>query len=65
MEHTAYQILNPGIAYWFTAAGDAVVGYVEKCGVRIVAGAPMMAIGQAIWDAARTELRWLANKSAG
>lgn len=38
---TAYQILNPGISHWFAAAGDAVVGYVEKCGVRIVAGAPV------------------------
>lgn len=38
---TAYQILNPGIAHWFSAAGDAVVGYVEQAGMWIVAGAPV------------------------
>ncbi len=38
---TAYQILNPGIAHWFSAAGDAVVGYVEHAGMRVVAGAPV------------------------
>lgn len=45
MEHgwnaTAYQIINPGIAHWFSAAGDAVVGYVPRHGVRVVAGAPV------------------------
>ncbi|HEU5217305.1 MAG TPA: phosphatidylglycerol lysyltransferase domain-containing protein, partial [Gemmatimonadales bacterium] len=40
---TAYQILNPGIAHWFPAADDAVVGYVLRRGVRIVAGAPICA----------------------
>jgi phosphatidylglycerol lysyltransferase len=38
---TAYQILNPGISHWFSATGDAVIGYVERHGVRIVAGAPV------------------------
>ena len=38
---TAYQILNPGISYWFSSAQDAVIGYVERHGVRIVAGAPI------------------------
>lgn len=38
---TAYQILNPGISHWFAAAGDAVIGYVKRHGVRIVAGAPV------------------------
>jgi phosphatidylglycerol lysyltransferase len=38
---TSYQILNPGIAYWFAPEGDAVVGYVRRTGVRIVAGAPV------------------------
>jgi len=38
---TAYQILNPGIDHWFSAAGDAVVGFVRRRGVRIVAGAPV------------------------
>ncbi len=40
---TAYQILNPGIAHWFAAAGDAVVGFVRRSGVRVVAGAPVCA----------------------
>jgi phosphatidylglycerol lysyltransferase len=38
---TAYQILNPGIECWFGAAGDAVVGYVDRPGVRVVAGNPI------------------------
>jgi phosphatidylglycerol lysyltransferase len=40
---TAYQILNPGIAHWFSADGDAVIGYVLRSGVRVVAGAPVCA----------------------
>ena len=40
---TAYQIVNPGIAHWFSAARDAVVGYVTRAGVRVVAGAPVAA----------------------
>jgi phosphatidylglycerol lysyltransferase len=40
---TAYQILNPGITLWFSSRGDAVVGYVCKHGVRVVAGAPICA----------------------
>ncbi len=38
---TAYQIVNPGIAHWFAAAGDAVVGYTDWSGVSVVAGAPV------------------------
>ncbi len=38
---TAYQILNPGISHWFSAAEDAVIGFVQHYGVRIVAGAPV------------------------
>lgn len=38
---TAYQILNPGMELWFSAAGDAVAGYVTHVGVRVVAGAPV------------------------
>ena len=30
-----------GILHWFSEAGDAVLGYVERWGVRIVAGAPV------------------------
>lgn len=40
---TAYQILNPGMEHWFAAAGDAVVGFVRRHGVRVVAGAPVCA----------------------
>jgi phosphatidylglycerol lysyltransferase len=38
---TAYQIVNPGIDHWFSADGDAVVGFVESVGMRVVAGAPV------------------------
>lgn len=41
---TAYQIVNPGIAHWFSADGDAVAGYVEYAGVRVVAGAPVCSL---------------------
>jgi len=40
---TAYQILNPGIAHWFSAAGDAVVGFARHSRIRVVAGAPVCA----------------------
>jgi phosphatidylglycerol lysyltransferase len=39
----AYQILNPGMRLWFSAAGDGVVGYVCAHRYRIVAGAPVCA----------------------
>lgn len=38
---TSYQILNPGIRHWFSAAGDAVVGFVAAVGVRVAVGAPV------------------------
>lgn len=40
---TAYQILNPGIAHWFSARGDAALGYVRSGRVLVVAGAPVCA----------------------
>ena len=40
---TAYQILNPGFTFWFSAARDAVIGYVYKSGTRVVGGAPICA----------------------
>lgn len=40
---TAYQLVNPGLEYWFAAAGDAVVGFVTRHGTRVVAGAPICA----------------------
>ncbi|MDR3688768.1 MAG: DUF2156 domain-containing protein [Fimbriimonas sp.] len=38
---TCFQILNPGIELWFSASGNAVVGYVLRKRVRVVAGAPV------------------------
>lgn len=38
---TSYQIVNPGIKLWFSAAGDAVIGYVLARRTRVVAGAPV------------------------
>ena len=38
---TSFQIVNPGIERWFSAAADAVVGYVDSGRVRVVAGAPV------------------------
>lgn len=40
---TAYQIVNPGIVHWFSRDGDAVIGYMQQHGLRIVAGAPVCA----------------------
>lgn len=39
----AYQILNPGMQLWFSAATDAVVGFVTHHGSAVVAGAPVCA----------------------
>ena len=38
---TCYQILNPGFELWFSDSGDAVVGYVQHVGHRLVGGAPV------------------------
>ncbi|CAN5556458.1 hypothetical protein BH11ARM2_BH11ARM2_38300 [soil metagenome] len=40
---TCYQILNPGIRHWFSQEREAVIGYVLRRGVRVVAGAPVCA----------------------
>jgi len=40
---TCYQIVNPGMQHWFAPSGRAVVGYVLRKGVRVVAGAPVCA----------------------
>ena len=52
---TAYQIVNPGIAHWFAARGDAVVGYTDWSGVRVAAGAPVSAPGRLAEVAAEFE----------
>ena len=38
---TCFQIVNPGIEYWFGRDGESVVGYVSTKKVRVVAGAPV------------------------
>jgi len=38
---TCFQIVNPGIEYWFGEDGESVVGYVTSGDVRVVAGAPV------------------------
>lgn len=38
---TCFQIVNPGIEYWFGPDGGSVVGYVSSGKVRVVAGAPV------------------------
>lgn len=38
---TAYQIINPGIDHWFSSEGDAVVGFVRRHNVYVVAGSPV------------------------
>ncbi len=38
---TAYQIINPGMSRWFSASGDAVIGFVQHHNFRVVAGAPV------------------------
>lgn len=40
---TSYQLVNPGMAHWFSREGDAVVGYVDGPHCRVVAGAPVCA----------------------
>jgi phosphatidylglycerol lysyltransferase len=38
---TAFQLVNPGISLWFSKRCDAVIGYVQRSGMRVVAGAPV------------------------
>lgn len=38
---TSFQIVNPGIEYWFGPDGESVVGFVSSQRVRVVAGAPV------------------------
>lgn len=40
-DSSSYQILNEGMLYWFSKKGDAVVGYVTRGKVRVVAGTPI------------------------
>jgi phosphatidylglycerol lysyltransferase len=38
---TSYQILNPGMQYWFSAAHSAVVGYTRRDHMLLAAGSPI------------------------
>ena len=38
---TCFQIVNPGIEYWFGEDGESVVGFVSSGRTRVVAGAPV------------------------
>ncbi|NOT49360.1 MAG: DUF2156 domain-containing protein [Acidobacteria bacterium] len=38
---TCFQIVNPGLEYWFGGDGESVVGYVTSGKSRVVAGAPV------------------------
>ncbi len=38
---TCFQIVNPGMEYWFAPDANSVVGYVSSGKVRVVAGAPV------------------------
>lgn len=38
---TSYQVLGAGMRHWTSPSGDALVGYAEHAGVRLVAGAPV------------------------
>ncbi|MHB8636131.1 MAG: phosphatidylglycerol lysyltransferase domain-containing protein [Fimbriimonadaceae bacterium] len=40
---TCYQVLNRGIERWMASDGRAIIGFVERCHVRVVAGAPVCA----------------------
>jgi phosphatidylglycerol lysyltransferase len=61
----AYQILNPGIRRWFSADGEAVIGYVQAGRSRVVAGAPVCAaerlaeVSRAFAADARRAGRWV------
>jgi phosphatidylglycerol lysyltransferase len=43
---TCFQIVNPGIEYWFGDEGRSVVGYVTSGRVRVVAGAPVATLDE-------------------
>ena len=45
---TSYQILNPGFSFWTDPRYDAVVGYIQQHGVRVVGGAPVCADEQLV-----------------
>jgi phosphatidylglycerol lysyltransferase len=40
---TAYQILNPGLQHWYAREVPAVVAYIRRHGMMLVAGAPVCA----------------------
>jgi phosphatidylglycerol lysyltransferase len=60
---TAYQILNPGMAYWFSSSGDAVIGYAHYGHVYVVAGSPVCAAERLPGVVAEFEREMRANGS--
>ncbi|HET9766380.1 MAG TPA: phosphatidylglycerol lysyltransferase domain-containing protein [Thermoanaerobaculia bacterium] len=59
---TCFQLLNPGLRYWFSSARDAVAGYVEQGRWWVVAGAPVAA--ERRWREAVAELEAAAHERA-
>lgn len=45
---TSYQVLGAGMRHWFSPSGDALVGYAEHAGVRLVAGVPVTDEGRLV-----------------
>jgi phosphatidylglycerol lysyltransferase len=58
---TAYQILHPDMEHWFSEDGDAVVGYVQRGRVFVVAGSPICAESRLL-DVAEEFERYAAAK---
>jgi phosphatidylglycerol lysyltransferase len=56
---TAYQILNPGVQFWFSGRGDSVAGYAVHGERWIVAGAPVCAADRL--KSVVDELEWSAD----
>ena len=56
---TCFQIVNPGIEYWFGQDGESVVGFVTSGRSRVVVGAPVCREGNlsAIVDAFETDAK--------
>ena len=55
---TSYQIINPGMEFWFSPTCEAVVGFVRARNTLVVAGAPVCAVGRSLsWAAVAKGLR--------
>lgn len=54
---TAYQILGPGLQYWFSDKRDAVIGFRQVSGVWVAVGDPVCSLSQMPEVASRFEQR--------